>query len=101
MSRADQARRAQLAEERDRQAHERPNEPPTAFGPADSWEGICVGNRTNRHGWPSAKRDTEWRCGSCGRWVTAPTRTRTCRHVFLTTAMCVQCGWAEDWMAAR
>jgi len=76
MSRADRARREQEAIERDRVAHERPNEPPTPFGPEDSWEGPCAGNRTQQHGWPSAKTATQWRCGSCGRWLRPPVWAR-------------------------
>lgn len=72
------------AADRDRAINERPNEPPTPLDPdPDSWKSFCAGNRTNRHGWPEAKitnTDLEtgaevkrWRCGSCGRWLRAPT----------------------------
>lgn len=72
MSRADQAHREARALERDRQAHERPNEPPVPFGSADTWEGQCAGNRTQHHGWPTQRKATAWRCGSCGRWLRPP-----------------------------
>jgi len=96
MSRADRARRQQLADERDRAAHERPNEPPGTFGPDDSWEGRCAGNRTGHHGWPSGKERGLWQCGSCGRWLNPPVRTLRCDHKFIDSQMCVKCGWVPS-----
>jgi hypothetical protein len=93
VSRADEARRRERAEERDRIAHERPNLPPRPTASPDSWEGYCAGNRTQRHGWPSDKTSQYWRCGSCGLWLDAPVRTQTCDHDFRDDAMmCISCG---------
>ena len=73
MSRADKERFAFDDEERDRLAHERPNEPPEPFSEdPKAWESRCNGNKTQRHLAPSAKLAQAWRCGSCGRWLRLP-----------------------------
>ena len=73
MSRADKARFDLEAEERDRLAHQRPNEPPIPFDDdPEAWESRCVGNRTMHHLAPSAKLAHAWRCGSCGHWLRLP-----------------------------
>ena len=88
MSRADRARRERAAEERDRLAHERPNEPPELMNrDPNLWESFCPGNRTQRHGWPEAKITNivngaevhRWRCGSCGRWLVVSKERATAR----------------------
>lgn len=78
MSRADDTRRLRLEEDRDREAHARPNEPPTPFDPdPEAWESFCAGNKTSHHLAPTAKLTDRWRCGSCGSWVRPPvTRQR-------------------------
>jgi hypothetical protein len=73
MSRADEGRRQAREDERDRVAHERPNEPPDPFDQnPDAWESRCAGNRTQHHLAPTAKLHDNWRCGSCGRWLRPP-----------------------------
>jgi hypothetical protein len=95
MSRADQARRQQLADEADRLAHERPNQPPALnqYPNPDAWEGFCAGNRTSSHLAPTKRTPDRWQCGSCGRWLHPPRRTLTCRHEFTPdTGLCCHCG---------
>ena len=74
MSRADKERFAfDDADEADRRAHERPNEPPAPFDDdPEAWESRCYGNTTMSHMAPSAKLAHAWRCGSCGHWLRLP-----------------------------